>query len=194
MDWANWLCGTQDLCLNCIVRPSKTLLICSGRNNGELLQNEWLVFTFESTHACTHTHTHTHALTHSLSAGVPSPLLSINRLTFTSCFLLHPDLFHHYATFEKHLKGRENTAYVFKMNHFLFNTITSISYKVVMSLTFLLCSPGCSGLSHFGTNWFVSVLLLDRQRDDGNLWKFLSPPWSVLLNEHLGDSVRRHRE
>lgn len=59
-----------------------------------------------------------------------------------------------------------------------------------MSLTFLLRSPGGSGLSHFGADRFLSVLLLDRQRDDGNLWKFPSPPGSVLLNKHLGDPGR----
>ncbi len=63
-----------------------------------------------------------------------------------------------------------------------------------MSLTFLLCSPGGSGLSHLGADRFVSVLLLDRQRDGGDLRKILSPPGSVLLDEHLGDPGRRHRE
>lgn len=56
-----------------------------------------------------------------------------------------------------------------------------------MSLTFLLRSPGGSGLSHFCADRFLSVLLLDRQRDDGNVWKFLSPPRSILFNEQLGD-------
>lgn len=66
--------------------------------------------------------------------------------------------------------------------------------KEVMSLTFFLFSPGSSGLSHFSADRFVSVFLLDRQRDGGDLWKFLSPAGSVLLDEHLGDpGRRRHR-
>lgn len=56
-----------------------------------------------------------------------------------------------------------------------------------MSLTFLLCGPGSSGLSHLSADRLVSVLLLDGQRYDGNVRKFLSPAGPVLLNEHLGD-------
>ena len=61
----------------------------------------------------------------------------------------------------------------------------------VTSLTFFLLSPGSSGLSHFSADRFVSVFLLDRQRDDGDLRKFVSPAGSVLLDEHLGDPGRR---
>lgn len=59
-----------------------------------------------------------------------------------------------------------------------------------MSLTFLLRGPGSSGLSHLSADRLVSVLLLDGQRDDGNVRKFLSPAGAVLLNEHLGDPER----
>ena len=64
----------------------------------------------------------------------------------------------------------------------------------VMSLTFFLFSPGSSGLSHFSADRFVSVFLLDGQRDGGNLWEFLSPAGSVLLDEHLGDPGRRRHK
>lgn len=56
-----------------------------------------------------------------------------------------------------------------------------------MSLTFLLCCSGSSGLSHFGADRLVSVLLLDRQRNGWNLWKLFPPAGPVLLNEHFGD-------
>lgn len=63
----------------------------------------------------------------------------------------------------------------------------SPSRREVMSLTFLLRGPGSSGLSHLRADRLVSVLLLDGQRDDGNVRKFFSPAGPVLLNEHLGD-------
>lgn len=63
-----------------------------------------------------------------------------------------------------------------------------------MSLTFLLHSPGSSGLSLLGADWFLSVLLLDGQRDHGDLRKFLSPPGSILLNEHFSNPGGRRRE
>lgn len=66
----------------------------------------------------------------------------------------------------------------------------SPSRQEVTSLTFLLCGPGSSGLSHLSADRLVSVLLLDGQRDDGNVRKFLSPAGPVLLNEHLGDPAR----
>lgn len=59
-----------------------------------------------------------------------------------------------------------------------------------MSLTFLLRSPGSSGVSHLGADRLVSVPLLDRQRDGRNLWKLLPPAGPVLLNEHFGDPGR----
>lgn len=66
----------------------------------------------------------------------------------------------------------------------------SPSRQEVMSLTFLLCGPGSSGLSHLSADRLVSVLLLDGQRDDRDVRKFLSPAGPVLLNEHLGDPER----
>lgn len=64
----------------------------------------------------------------------------------------------------------------------------------MMSLTFLLRSPGSSGLSHLGADRLVSVPLLDRQRDGRNLWKLLPPAGPVLLNEHFGDPYMGGRD
>lgn len=60
-----------------------------------------------------------------------------------------------------------------------------------MSLTFLLRRSGSSGLGHFGADRLVSVPLLDRQRDGGNLRELFPPAGPVLLNEHFGDPKKK---
>lgn len=57
------------------------------------------------------------------------------------------------------------------------------------SPTFFLGSSRRAGLGHFSADRLLLVLLLDRQRNVGNLWKLLPPPGSILLSEHLGDPV-----
>lgn len=67
------------------------------------------------------------------------------------------------------------------------NSITQLEERA--SLTFFLGGSRRAGLGHFSADRLLLVLLLDRQRNDGNLRKLLPPPGSILLNEHLGDPV-----
>lgn len=137
----------------------------------------------------------THPSTHTNTAGVPSSRLSIYTPIFTeSLLLLLSVLFYLQQVIRWYLKTLNCIQGPHSACPDMWVSLgvkTKVVYpkhcKEVMSLTFLLRSPGSSGLSHFCTDRFLSVLLLDRQRDDGNVWKFLSPPGSVLFNEHLGD-------
>lgn len=63
-----------------------------------------------------------------------------------------------------------------------------------MFLTFLLGCSGGPGLGLLDADWFLSVLQLHRQGDDGNLWKLLSPLGPILLNQHLCEPVRGQRD
>lgn len=61
-----------------------------------------------------------------------------------------------------------------------------------MAPTFLVSDPSGAGFGYFRADRFVSVLLLDGQRDDGNLGQLLPPLGTFLLDKHLGDPGRGH--
>lgn len=54
------------------------------------------------------------------------------------------------------------------------------------------CIPGCllhSSLKDFCTGWLLSAMLLCWQRHQGDVWKFLSPFLTILLDQQAGDSA-----
>lgn len=58
------------------------------------------------------------------------------------------------------------------------------------------CIYGCllsSSLKDLCAGWLLSAVLLSWQRHQGNVWKFLSPLWAVLLNQQPSDPGRGRR-
>lgn len=54
------------------------------------------------------------------------------------------------------------------------------------------CIPGCllrSGLQELGAGRLLSAVLLRWQRHQRNVWELLPPLWTVLLDQHPGDST-----